>query len=66
MTDFNKIKRALVQGGKIESIDFFCYEWESSKSISLFKSVLTSHLGDREEVEIEYVFDIDGELIEIT
>lgn len=64
MTDFEKIKKALVNGGNIEGRNFFVCEWTDNKTISLYKSYPTSH-WDNEEIETEFNFDSEGKLIEI-
>jgi len=64
MTDFEKIKKALADGGNIEGRNFFVWEWEDEKTISLYKSYPTTH-WDSEEIETEFKFDIEGNLTKI-
>lgn len=64
MTDFEKIKKALADGGNIEGRNFFVCDWKNKKTISLYKSYPTTH-WDSEEIETEFNFDGEGNLIEI-
>lgn len=64
MTDFEKIKKALADGGNLEGFNFFVCEWEDKKTISLYKSYPTTY-WDSEEIETEFNFDGEGNLIEI-
>lgn len=64
MTDFEKIKNALANGGNVEGRNFFVCDWENEKIISLYKSYPTSHWSN-EEIETEFNFDSEGNLIEI-
>lgn len=64
MTDFEKIKKALTDGGNIEGFNFFVYEWKDKKNISLYKFYPTTYC-DSEEIETEFSFDNEGNLITI-
>ena len=64
MTDFEKIRKALADGGNVEGRNFFVCDWENKKTISLYKSYPTSH-WDNEEIETEFNFDGEGNLTEI-
>lgn len=64
MTDFEKIKKALADGGNIEGINFFICKWEDRATISLYKSYPTTY-WDSEEIETEFNFDSEGNLTEI-
>ena len=58
MTDFEKIKRALVKGGYVEDKYFEVGEWTESKSINL------NFFDDM--VSIDFKFDDKGNLIFIS
>ena len=58
MTDFEKIKRALVKGGYVEDKHFEVGEWTESKSINL------NFFDDL--VRIDFKFDDKGNLIFIS
>ena len=64
MTDFEKIKKALEDGGNVEGRNFFVCEWEDRKSISLYKTYYVS-FWETSELETEFNFDFDGNFTEI-
>lgn len=57
MTDFEKIKNALVDGGFVEDEHFECAEWEDRKDIYLQTRGM--------EHDINFEFDNKGNLISI-
>lgn len=58
MTDFEKIKRALVEGGLVEDKHFTVCEWAESKDITL------NFFDDL--VRVEFEFDGKGNLLFIS
>lgn len=58
MTDFEKIKRALVEGGYVEGKHFEINEWAESKYIAL------DFFDDL--VRVEFKFDSKGNLLFIS
>lgn len=58
MTDFEKIKRALVKGGYVEDKCFEINEWNESKNIAL------DFFDDL--VRVEFEFDSKGNLLFIS
>ena len=58
MTDFEKIKRALVEGGYVEGKHFEVNEWTESKNITL-------DFFD-ELVSVDFKFDSKGNLLFIS
>ena len=58
MTDFEKIKRALVEGGYVECKHFEINEWAESKNIAL------DFFDDL--VRVEFEFDSKGNLLFIS
>ena len=65
MTDFERIKKALICGGNVEGNDFFVWDWGNKKTISLYKCYPTSYRWDSGEIETEFNFDNEGNLTEI-
>ena len=57
MTDFEKIKNALVEGGFREDKHFECFEWKTEKDIYLQTAEM--------EHDINFEFDSKGNLISI-
>lgn len=64
MTDFEKIKKALLEGGHIEDRNVFFYESENVKTISLYKTYYQDYYCEN-EIETEFSFDLEGNLINI-
>ena len=58
MTDFQKIKRALIEGGYVEGKHFEANEWADSKDIPL------TFFDDL--VRVEFEFDSKGNLLFIS
>ena len=58
MTDFEKIKRALIEGGYVENKHFEVNEWAESKNIAL------DFFDDL--VRVEFEFDSKGNLLFIS
>lgn len=64
MTDFEKMIKALKDSGRIEGEGYEAMTYKESKIITIYKSVLT-FFGNYEEIEINFEYDLDGNLKEV-
>ena len=64
MTDFEKMVKALTDRGRVDGEGYVAMTYQENKVITIYKQVPT-YCGNYEEIEFNFEYDKDGNLIEI-
>lgn len=64
MTDFEKMRKTLIESGRIEGEGFTAIEYDDCKVITIYKSYIINY-SRTEDIEFHLEYDTEGNLKEV-